>query len=73
MKLAKSILLGLVIMATSFPIFGQSAPEGFRDLKWGATHEQVLLAFPSASCDSRQSDCSIGRAYSMERRSTRFL
>ena len=31
---------------------------GFRDLKWGATHGQVSLAFPSASCDTRQSEIS---------------
>jgi hypothetical protein len=50
MKLARSILTSLVIVTTSFPVFGQSAPEGFRDLKWGATQEQVSLAFPAALC-----------------------
>lgn len=73
MKLARSILLSLVIMATSFPVFGQSAPEGLRDLKWGATHEQVLLAFPSASCETSRENSLIGRAHSGMRRSTAFL
>jgi hypothetical protein len=52
MQTARLIALSFLLAAIAAPVFGQSAPEGFRDLKWGATREQVLLAFPSAHCVS---------------------
>jgi hypothetical protein len=52
MKLAWTILLSLVLTAAACPAFGQSVPEGFRDLKWGATQEQVVQTFPHARCDT---------------------
>jgi len=56
MKRVGRIIVGLMMWATAFPAFGQSAPEGFRDLKWGATREQVSLAFPSANCETKRSE-----------------
>jgi len=56
MKRVGRIIVGLMMWATAFPAFGQSAPEGFRDLKWGATREQVSLAFPSAKCETKRSE-----------------
>ena len=53
------VFAALVIVPTLTSLsFGQPAPEGFRDLKWGATPEEVRLAFPSASCDTKQSELS---------------
>ena len=45
----------MIALLLALPAFAQSAPEGFRDLRWGATEEQVSPAFPSTSCDARQS------------------
>ncbi len=50
-KLTAALLLYLVIVATPFQAFGQSAPEGFRDLKWGASQAEVKQAFRSARCE----------------------
>ncbi len=58
MKQAGRMIVGLTMCAIAFPAFGQSAPEGYRDLKWGATREQVSLAFPSAWCQTGQREFS---------------
>ncbi len=54
MNTLRFVAVLMLLAALVAPAFGQSAPEGFRDLKWGATQEQVLLAFPNADCKTER-------------------
>ncbi len=58
MKQAGRMMVGLMMCVTALPAFGQSAPEGFRELKWGATQEQVSREFPYAVCKAQQRELS---------------
>jgi hypothetical protein len=56
MHMLQGFAAGLITLLLISPAFGQAPPDGFRDLKWGATQEQVVLAFPRANCAARQSE-----------------
>lgn len=51
---AFAALMSALILAS--PAVGQAPPDGFRGLQWGATQEQVVRAFPRATCAARQSE-----------------
>jgi hypothetical protein len=53
MQMLRSFAALVVVLPLVSPAFGQSAPEGFRDLKWGTTQEQVSQALPHARCDTK--------------------
>ena len=51
-----AVLMALPALAA--PAFGQSAPTGYHDLKWGATQEEVLRAFPNTECLKERTELS---------------
>jgi hypothetical protein len=51
-RIAMPILWAMIVT----PAFGQSAPEGFRDLKWGAPQADVSRALPAARCNPQSNN-----------------
>lgn len=58
MKASRRVARLMLLAALTAPAFGQSAPEGFRHVKWGATQDEVWEAFPHANCQSESTESS---------------
>ena len=56
MHMLQGFAAGLITLLLISPACAQAPPDGFRDLKWGVTQEQVVRAFPRASCDARRTE-----------------
>lgn len=58
MKTSRFVAALMLSAALAAPAFEQSAPEGFRHVKWGATQDEVWDAFPHANCQSESAESS---------------
>ena len=56
MHMLRAFITAMFMLTLVSPAVGQAPPDGFRGLQWGATHEQVVRAFPRANCAARQSE-----------------